>query len=146
MKKTYHFLRIGHGRPAASSLIRHLLGPSRRAQLLGDLGSVVVHVQEERSQGALGGVRVRGRALALLLVAGTLGRSTRETQGAQQTGVMETEVEGAQIELGRVPVQDGIGVVDVSRLELSDGPRQIHEAGDHLRRVSQMLELSRGGG
>lgn len=88
-RKTNLSLRRRERIPPSLTLISDILGSGARAELLGDLGPVVRHVEEERGQSALGRVRVRRSPLALLLVtvsAGTGRAMTQESMLVERMG------------------------------------------------------------
>lgn len=131
---TYLLLGFFHLGPAAGTLIGDLLGLRVGTQVLSNDGTVVLHVEEERGEGALGSVRVRGSALALLLPirvrirARARGASTRAIESAgNATG------EVAQVkQRNGIPAQDSVGMVDVSFLHGGDRFGQLREAGNDL--------------
>lgn len=79
---TYLLLALGQIAPATGSLISDFLGLRSCVKLLGNSTPVVLHEEEERGQGTLGSIGVRGSALALLLVTARAGI-------AQQTALIK---------------------------------------------------------
>lgn len=106
--------------------------------------SVVLHVQEVRGQSALRGVRVRRRTLALLLVSATslrlsawTGRTVDQTIVVQRLG--DATGDDAEIKVGGVAAQDGVGVVDIGAREVRDGRVQMRETDKNLLVVVVMM-------
>ena len=102
--------------------------------------SVVLHVQEVRGQSALRGVWVRWRTLALPLVtSASLRLGARARRAGDQTIVVQrlgdATGDDAEIKVGGVAAQDGVGVVDIGAREVRDGRVQMRETDKNLLRV-----------
>lgn len=126
---TYLLLDFRHLSPTASTLVRDFLRLSIGAQLLSNTGAVVLHVEEEGGQGALGSVGVRGSTLALLLLAhfglgaragGTRTKQARLIQRAGDAG------DAADVQSSGGAAQDSIGMVEIGLGQLGDSRRQLH--------------------
>lgn len=96
----------------------------------------MLHVQEVRSQGTLGCVRVRRSALALLLLA-NFGLGARAAGACTQQSILQkrsSDVAGvAQVQRRETRIEHSVGVVDIGASQIRDGRLQIRQADENLR-------------
>lgn len=96
----------------------------------------MLHVQEVRSQSALGRVRVRGRTLALALVTTGLRLGARARRAGNQTIVVQRlgdpTGDNAQVKVCGVATQSRVGMVDVGAREVRNGRVKLREANKNL--------------
>jgi hypothetical protein len=92
----------------------------------------VLHVQEERGQSTLGGIRVRLCALALSLV---LASSRGGGDGAEKATLPETSGEVGEcgkVDIGSILAKNRVGVVDVCARQFKGSSLQLRQAGKNL--------------
>jgi hypothetical protein len=128
---TYFFLGVLHALPAAGALIGNILGARVLTQVGSDLAAVVLHVQEEGSQGTLGRIGVDGGALALL---GTTGLGLGTGAACAVGEVLTHQARGANGKLngGIAALGDVVDVLDVGLAEIGDVGLHLHQAHDDL--------------
>ena len=128
---TYLLLLQIHVLPAAGALIGDILGLRIGAQVFGNPGAVVLHVEEVRGERTLGRIRVHGRALALLATAGfRLGAGG--TGARSEVKVAHADGHGREIDGGGGAVDDIVDVLDIGLAEISDLGLERHAPHDDL--------------
>lgn len=122
---TYSLVSSRHGGPSASALVGNLLGLGLVTQLLCDLATGALHVQEVWGQSTLGSVRVVGGSLALLLaitldISEDAGRAGRSIGASEKAGLGENVGQVGVERAASAGGKDGVGMVDVCSGEVLD--------------------------
>lgn len=135
---TYLALGSIHRLPAAGTLVGDFLGTNVLAEVGGDLGAVVLHVQEVGGEGALGRIGVGGGALALLgaacVRARTGGTGATSEVLSQEAGRTGGELKGGFASLGEL-----LGVLHVGFGQFGDVGLNLHQAHHDLFYMVRMV-------